>query len=150
MSELLGSFGDSITQTVNGIFPDGGVGNLAGYAIKAANSATGGSAINHLMDGHSYLMKKIWGGVPFPGTVKIFTDKINFVPSVFIKLPIYKGIELISIPYNDVVSIDKVKKGPLKLSGIKIGFTTGEFLIMAPYDTDKIIALLERKVKINR
>lgn len=148
MTKTLGSFGDSLTQTVSGIFPDGGIGNLAGYAIKALNSSSGSGALNYVMDAQSYVMKKIWGGTPFPGTVTIFTDKFQFKPSFFIHLPIYQGIEEISIPFCDIQSVEKVKKGLLKISGFKINLQDSEFLVLAPFATDKIISLMKDHVAI--
>lgn len=146
MSQLIGSFGNSITQTVNGIFPEGGLGGLATYAVKAVNAVSGVSVANHIMDAQFYVQKKVWGGMPFPGTLKLYDDKIEFVPSFMVKIPIYQGIQAISIPYRDIKSAEKIKKTFLKLSAVKLTLSGGEFLIAAPFATDNILAILRKYV----
>ncbi len=136
---VIGQYGDSVTQTVNGVFPDGGIGNLAGYAMKAANTALGAGVMNHIMDASTYIQKKLWGGALFPGTVYVQDDQIRFEPSFFIKLPLYQGFSAIAFPYSDISSVEKVRKGPLRIAGVKINVGADHFLIMAPFDSDKIM-----------
>ncbi|BDU22211.1 hypothetical protein [Dyella sp. GSA-30] len=148
MGKVVASYGNSVTQTVVGVFPEGGFGALAGYAVKAANSAMGQGVLNYVLDAHLHLGKKLWGGFTFPGTVTVFDDRVEFKPSFLVKIPIYQGIESISFPYGEVEEVETVKKGPLKLSGVLIKAKAGPFLIMAPFDTKSITSSLKPYVKL--
>ncbi|WP_298686646.1 hypothetical protein [uncultured Sphingomonas sp.] len=149
MGTVVASYGDNFTQRINAVFPDGGLNELAGYALKALGAATGNALMKPAMDFQNVVMKKLWGGMFFPGLVIVSDDSVEFKPAAIIKIPLYQGIERMVFPYADILAVERVKKGPLiKLSGLSIHTEKGEFLIMAPFDTTKILASLAPFVKL--
>jgi hypothetical protein len=143
MSTLIGTFGDGFTQTVQGVFPNGGLGTLTNIVIKTVNTVIGQGLVNDLMEAEQHISKTMYSGSPFPGTVKIYDDKIDFIPSFWIKLPIYQGIEALSFSYQTIQRIEKTGTGFFKLPTVKLVLDQGEFLIVAPFAARKIIDMVQ-------
>ncbi len=113
MSTLVLQKGNRFAQTIQMVFPEGGMSELAHQGLGIVSSIMGGTGVDtKLMSvslkGQELVQKALFGGFCVPGTLYLYTDKLRFdtiIPQFL--MPLYKGIESVSLDYAQIVSIEK-------------------------------------------
>jgi hypothetical protein len=142
MSELILKCGNAVTQHVQMVFPEGGVAKLTRSGIKlaykAAAAGSGGKIMGAAMDASLALSRKIHGGMLFPGTLFVYSDRVDFHPSFRVLSGLYEGVEAVTIPRNVIRSVE-LSTRLLVLNTIAIQLTSGDDVrIVATAEAKKI------------
>jgi hypothetical protein len=142
MSQLILKCGNPITQHIQMVFPEGGVAKLTqsgiGIARKLAGAGTGGKLMGLATDASLALQRKIHGGMIFPGTLYVYSDKVVFEPAFQFLSGLYEGVEAVTIPATIIRSVEVTKK-LLVMNTIDIHLTSGDHVrIVATAEAKKI------------
>lgn len=142
MSQLILKCGNPITQHIQMVFPEGGVAQLTrsgiGIAQKLVGAGTGGTIMGLAMDASLALQRKIHGGMIFPGTLYVYSDKVVFEPAFQFLSGLYEGVESVTIPTSVITRVGLTTKF-LVLNTINIHLASGEHVkIVATVDARKI------------
>ncbi len=142
---LLLKRGDSLTQTIHGVFPEGGLGGLAKFAIDSAGRAVGASALSQVRDASMDHARSSLGGLPFPGYVEVYSDRYVFTPTFAQVLPIYSGVAKISIPIREITGVNTAEPTVLMVvrrKAVDVTFSGGRFRLLCDFDRDAILSAL--------
>ncbi|MDB4948355.1 MAG: hypothetical protein JWM27_1004 [Gemmatimonadetes bacterium] len=144
MSELIVKCGNALTQHVQMVFPEGGLAKLSksgiGIAYKAVGAGGAGSVLSAAMDASLAVSRKLHGGMLFPGSVLVYSDKVVFEPAFRFLSGLYEGIESVTIPANSIRDVELTTKF-LVLSTIDLHLTSGDHV--------RIVATAEAKKMTN-
>lgn len=147
MSQLILKCGNPITQHIQMVFPEGGVAKLTrsgiGIAQKVVGAGTGGTVMGLAMDASLALQRKIHGGMMFPGTLYVYSDKVVFEPAFQFLSGLYEGVESVTIPASIISNVELTTK-LLVVNTIEIHLTSGEHVkIVATAEAKKIITAIK-------
>jgi len=113
MSNLVLQKGGLFSPTISMVFPEGGNSELVHKGFSIASSLMGGTGLEMKVmagapKGQEFVQKAVFGGFCVNGTIYLYTDKLRFEPSIpeFL-MPLYKGIESISLDYSEIVSLER-------------------------------------------
>lgn len=142
MSRLILKCGNPVTQHIQMVFPEGGVAKLTrsgiGIAYKLASASTAGKVMGLAMDATLAVQRKIHGGMIFPGTLYVYSDKVVFEPAFQFLGGLYEGVETVTIPASIIRSVDLTTKF-LVVNTVDIHLTSGEHVrIVATAEGKKI------------
>lgn len=103
----------NLAQTIQMVFPEGGMSELAHKGFSIAAGIAGGTSLHSKLasvslKGVEAVHKALYGGVCMAGTIYLYTDKLRFEPIIpeFL-MPLYNGIESVSLDYSQIVSIER-------------------------------------------
>jgi hypothetical protein len=82
--------------------------------------------------------------MPFPGKVNVYDDRFEFIPSLYVKLPIYHDIHSVVIPYSDLVEAVLEKRTLVRVSCVRLKVANGELLIIAPFDAGRMLDSMQQ------
>ncbi|WP_157081097.1 hypothetical protein [Novosphingobium naphthalenivorans] len=103
----IGNFGGNVEF----IYPDGGLDDLSKYGLQTVFKVAGAGVAGIVTNVSEMVSKRILGGLPFPGTLYVYEDRLEFRPAFRLIGFIYKGIEEIIVPSSLIKLAEQKNKG---------------------------------------